>query len=100
MTREVAHHGWPVANAQAYPVCDHRDPLGAFLPLGPPELRLLTVVAGGLTALCREHAATLGSVHLRTGSQPLSVSYRALGHEVAVSAPHGASPSEASDEDH
>lgn len=98
MTREVAHHGWPVANVGAYPLPDHRDPLGAYLPLTPRDLRLLTVAAGGLAALCREHAAALGSVRLRTGSQPLAARYRIAGTELRLSAPHGASLPEESDD--
>lgn len=90
MTREVAQHGWPVASALAYPLPDHRDQIGAYLPLSPRDLRLLTVAAGGLAALCREHRSALGSVRLRTGSQPLSARYRVGGLEVCLSAPHGA----------
>lgn len=49
MLREALAHGWPVADAGAYPVVEHRDPDGFLRPLTERDVRVMTACA---TSLC------------------------------------------------
>lgn len=55
LRREVATHGWPVANANAYPWPKHVDHDCTERPLSERDLRILTVTARGLVSFFTQH---------------------------------------------
>jgi hypothetical protein len=55
MRREVLKHGWPVADANAYPIVQHRDPDGFPRPLSEHDVRTLAACATSLTAFFVKH---------------------------------------------
>ena len=57
MRREVAAHGWPVENAEAYPRVAFRDRDGVSRPLTEKDLRLVTACVTSLSAFFVKHGA-------------------------------------------
>jgi hypothetical protein len=55
MRREVAAHGWPVADALSYPRVEHRDPDGIPRPLTERDLHIASACATSLTAFFGKH---------------------------------------------
>lgn len=50
MRREVADHGWPVADEMSYPQVEHRDPDGLLRPLTDRDVRIASACATSLSA--------------------------------------------------
>jgi hypothetical protein len=55
MYREALAHGWPVAEAKAYPVVQHRDRDGVSRPLSENDVRIVSVCADSLAAFFVKH---------------------------------------------
>lgn len=55
MYREVLQHGWPVADAQAYPVVQHRERDGVPRPLTERDVRIASACATSLAAFFARH---------------------------------------------
>jgi len=55
MRREIATHGWPVADAHAYPRVEQRERDGASRPLTERDVRIVSACAASLTAFFAEH---------------------------------------------
>ncbi len=55
MRREALKHGWPVADAKAYPMVQHRDPDGLPRPLSEQDVRIMAACATSLTAFFVKH---------------------------------------------
>jgi hypothetical protein len=53
--KEVAQHGWPVADATAYPVVTARERDGVLRPLEAREVRILALCAGALASFAVRH---------------------------------------------
>jgi hypothetical protein len=71
MRREVAAHGWPVANANAYPLVEHRDRDGACRPLVERDVRIASACALSLVSFF----ARRGHVFEAVDPEPVSESY-------------------------
>ena len=85
MRREAMKHGWPVADADAYPVVDRRDPDGMSRPLIRRDVQIATACALALTAFFGRHAGMFES------DTPANVSESYLdneGREVQLTAPY------------
>ena len=61
MRREAAEHGWPVANADAYPLVERRAPDGRPLLLAERDFQIVTACALSFTAFFARHAAIFES---------------------------------------
>ena len=61
MRREAIEHGWPVENADAYPLVARRDSDGIPRPLVERHVRLATACALSLSAFLAKHAAIFSS---------------------------------------
>jgi hypothetical protein len=61
MRREAAAHGWPVAEARAYPVVERRDRDGACPPLVERDMRIAAACASALGAFVVKHADLFGN---------------------------------------
>lgn len=59
MRREVALHGWSVADSEAYPSVQHRDRDGVLRPLSERDVRIVTACATSLGAFFVKHGALL-----------------------------------------
>ena len=55
MRREVVDHGWPVADANAYPRIDRRERDGASRPLVERDIEILTACISSFTAFFAKH---------------------------------------------
>lgn len=55
MLREAIDHGWPVADAEAYPVVQHRDRDGIPRPLTEHDIRVASACATSLSAFFVKH---------------------------------------------
>jgi hypothetical protein len=71
MRREVAAHGWPVADALSYPRVEHRDPDGMARPLTERDVRIASACATSLTAFFVKH----GDVFEAEDFEPICESY-------------------------
>lgn len=61
MRKEVSAHGWPVADANAYPHVERRDPDGTPRPLVPRDVAIATACAMSLGAFFVKHAGYFDS---------------------------------------
>ena len=61
MRREVARHGWPVADANAYPRVERRERDGALRPLVERDVRIASACATSFTAFFLEHRDALAT---------------------------------------
>ena len=57
MRREVTAHGWPVADAKAYPRIERRERDGACRPLVERDVRIASACAASLSAFFAKHRA-------------------------------------------
>jgi len=57
MRREVAAHGWPVADANGYPRVERRERDGASRPLVERDLKIASACATSLSAFFAKHRA-------------------------------------------
>jgi hypothetical protein len=55
MRREAAAHGWPVADAKAYPVVERRERDGARPPVSERDVRIAAACASALAAFFVKH---------------------------------------------
>jgi hypothetical protein len=55
MYREALEHGWPVADARAYPTVQYRDPDGVLRPLSEQDVRVVSACALSLAAFFAKH---------------------------------------------
>jgi hypothetical protein len=55
MRREVAEHGWPVADANAYPRVERRERDGASRPLVERDVKIASACATSLSAFFAQH---------------------------------------------
>ncbi len=60
MFREALEHGWPVANAGAYPLVQHRDRDGLLRPLEERDVRIMSASATSLVAFFLKHGSIFG----------------------------------------
>lgn len=61
MRKEVSAHGWPVADANAYPHVERRDPDGMPRPLVPRDLAIASACATSLASFFVKHPGYFGS---------------------------------------
>ena len=59
MLREVTEHGWPVADANAYPTVQHRDRDGALRPLTGQDVHVVAACAASFGVFFGKHAQRL-----------------------------------------
>jgi hypothetical protein len=71
MRREALEHGWPVADAKAYPMVQHRDPDGFPRPLSEQDVRIMAACAAPLAALFVKH----GHLFKQSSFEPVCESY-------------------------
>lgn len=71
MRWEALKHGWPVADAKAYPTVQHRDPDGLPRPLSEQDVRIMAACATSLTAFFVKH----GHLFKRSSFEPVCESY-------------------------
>ncbi len=55
MRKEALKHGWPLADANAYPLVEHRDTDGMPRPLSEQDVRIMTACATSLAAFYISH---------------------------------------------
>jgi hypothetical protein len=55
MRREVAEHGWPVADPMGYPLVRHLDRDGVLRPLNEHDIRVVSACATSLSAFFLKH---------------------------------------------
>lgn len=85
--REIAQHGWRVADPRGYPVVQACDRHGGLCPLGERDLRLFIACTRAITSFFVRHAGLLR----RPRHPPVSESYGDA-HEIStrVTAPYAA----------
>ena len=71
MRREVAAHGWPVADAHAYPRVERRERDGASRPLVERDLKIASACATSLSAFFANHQSLFEADRF----EPVSESY-------------------------
>ncbi len=71
MRREIAEHGWPVADARAYPQLERHERDGVERPLVERDLRIAAACATSLALFCSKHSRVFADDHL----DPLCESY-------------------------
>jgi hypothetical protein len=71
MRREVAAHGWPVADANAYPRIDRRERDAAARPLVERDLKIASACATSLSAFFANHQSLFEADEF----EPVSESY-------------------------
>ena len=89
MRREVASHGWPVADARAYPVVTRHDPDGVICPPSERDFAIAAACATALRAFFAQHRGLFDLEEI----EPVRESYRdAQGLEVSITLPYEAHP--------
>ena len=89
MRRDVMAHGWPVANAEAYPRVERRERDGASRPLVARDLKIATACALSLTTFFVKHRTLFEADDV----EPVSESYFDKDDlEVRFTAPYEAFP--------
>ena len=87
MRREAAKHGWPVADAFAYPRVEHRERDGVPRPLTERDVQIATACAGALLGFFARHR----KVFEGDFTVPISESYTdEIGRTVRITAPYDA----------
>ncbi len=86
MRREAAKHGWPVADARAYPWPQHVDADGLLRPTNERDVLVVTLCARALARLVGEHRS--GLLDAADAGRFLTVHETVDGHDVELSFPY------------
>ncbi|MCK5795725.1 MAG: hypothetical protein KAI47_00965 [Deltaproteobacteria bacterium] len=71
LRKEISQHGWPVADARAYPMIHHRDSDGIPRPLCDHDVRVMAACAGALAAFMAKN----GAIFAEEYPEPLGESF-------------------------
>ena len=71
MRREAAKHGWPVADATAYPWVQHRDRDGVLRPLSARDVQIVSACATSLSTFFLKH----GTIFEHEAFEPVCESF-------------------------